>query len=344
VFESDLNEVKSDRFLYSNLRPIVHLLDDDSVSEIMCNPDGRWFTERRGKPYLISEDVNFSDPDYDGDYLMFKLSSIANVLRIPFDDNDCLFNAQLQDGSRIAATRPPITWPGCSLNIRRFSKVRYTLGNLIEYGTLSDDLASVLTNIIQSNQNVLISGSTGSGKTTLMDALSDYFDEHERIVVIEDTRELRIQAKNLVQMECRKNPLGDIKAFLFDQLLKQSLRMRPDRILLGEIRGEEALTFLDSLNTGHGGSMATTHASSPEDALRRVADLANRALGFTQIHTACGIAARSIQYVIQAKKIYGQRLITDVIRVTGYDPDRGNFSYDQIFKLPELPQHNSLAA
>jgi pilus assembly protein CpaF len=250
------------------LRPIEALLLDDSISEIMGNPDASWWYERDG---IIRQEATVS---FHAGQLRTGLEVIANQLGKKLDEDNPLLHAQLPDGSRLAAVIPPVVRPAPALTIRKFTSRHYTIDDLIARGTLTRPLADFLGEQIRSGKTLLISGGTGTGKTTLLRILADFIPDHDRIVVIEDTSELHIQKPNIVPTECQTDTF---KANIsFDDLLKSALRWRPDRIILGEVRGIEARTLLDSFNTGHAGSLATIHANSAEKALRRFANLVMR--------------------------------------------------------------------
>ena len=216
------------------LRPIEPLLLDDSISEIMGNPDASWWYERDG---IIHREAAVS---FDPSRLRTGLEVIANQLGKRLDEDNPVLHAQLPDGSRLAAVIPPVVRPAPAMTIRKFTSRRYTVDDLISRGTLTRTLADFLEAQIRSGKTLLISGGTGSGKTTLLQVMAQAIPEHERIVVIEDTAELRIRKPNVLAAECQadtfKSPIS------FDDLLKSALRWRPDRIILGEVRGKEART------------------------------------------------------------------------------------------------------
>ena len=314
------------------LRPIEQLLLDDGVSEIMGNPDGSWWFEKVGK-LTCAGSVRF-----DAKALRTGLEIIANHLGKQFDESHPLLNVQLPDGSRLAAVLPPVVRPGPSLTIRKFAKVRYTLADLIARGALTEEMSEFLTEQIRSGKTLLISGGTSSGKTTLLNALADAIPEEERIVVIEDTSELRISKPNVLATECQVESLAGVVDFA--TLLKGALRWRPDRIILGEVRGEEARTLLDSFNTGHGGSLATIHANSSTKALRRFCELAMRSHQQSLRDDIAAEIADSVDYVIQAQRTHAGRRITDIAHVQGFSREAKCFSLETVF--PTL-QESSLS-
>ena len=306
-------------------RPIESLLLDDSVSEIMGNPDGVWWFERKGKM------EGATGVRFDSQALTTGLEVIANQLGKRLDEEHLLLNAQLPDGSRLAAVLPPVVRPGPAVTIRKFRKQRFTISDLIQAGSLTEEMAEFLRLQVQDGMTLLISGGTGSGKTTLLNALTDFIPENERIIVIEDTAELRISKPNLLAAECQTETLkGKVD---FNTLLKGALRWRPDRIILGEVRGEEARTLLDSFNTGHGGSMATIHANSPLKALRRFGELAMRA---HQQATRDDLAAEigdSVDYVVQVKRYADGRKVGEIAHIKGYDRELKVYDCDTVYSL-----------
>ncbi len=311
--------------LIAFLQPIRELLLDDTVSEIMGNPDGSWWYERRGQLHR-AESVRF-----DAKNLSTGLDVIANRLGRKLDAEHPVLNVQLPDGSRLAAVLPPVVRPAPAVTIRKFSAVRLTADDLIRSGSLPADLSAYLHRQIEAGTTMLISGGTGSGKTTLLNALADFIPSSERLVVIEDTSELRIAQPNILAAECQAATRGS--AVDFNTLLKASLRWRPDRIILGEVRGEEARTLLDSFNTGHAGSMATIHASSALKALRRFGELAMRSHQQSTREDIATEIAESVQLVIQVQRFAEGRRISEVIEVRGYDRGNKVFLYDSIYDL-----------
>ncbi len=307
------------------LRPIEPLLLDDEVSEILGNPNATWYAEREGK-MLRQPDVSF-----DAASLRTGLEVIANHLGKRLDDDNPSLHAQLPDGSRLAAWIPPLVNPAPALAIRKFTSRHYTMDDLIARGTLTRPLADLLAGQIRSGKTLLISGGTGSGKTTLLRILADSIPEDERIVVIEDTPELQILKPNIVAAGAQSNTYRTKVSF--DELLRDALRFRPDRIILGEVRGVEARTLLDSFNTGHSGSLATIHANSAVKALRRFANLvlpSHQQSTYEDIEAEIGDA---VDYVVHIERQSGRRVIREVLRLDDYDRHSRQFHMEHIFSL-----------
>jgi pilus assembly protein CpaF len=305
------------------LRPIEPLLLDENISEIMGNPDASWWYERDG---IIHQETSIS---FDAGKLRTGLEVIANNLGKKLDEDNPLLHAQLPDGSRLAAVIPPVVRPAPALVIRKFTSRHYTIDDLIARGTLTRPLAEFLEKQIRSGKTLLISGGTGSGKTTLLRILANAIPDHERIVVIEDTSELDIQKPNILATECQTDTFKT--KITFDDLLKSALRWRPDRIILGEVRGTEARTLLDSFNTGHSGSLATIHANSAAKALRRFANLVlrnNAQATFSDIEAEIGEA---VDFVVHVDREPGRRVIREVLQLNGYDRSKQSFQMEPVF-------------
>lgn len=307
------------------LRPIEPLLLDDSISEIMGNPDASWWYERDG---IISRDAAIS---FDAGRLRTGLEVIANQLGKRLDEDNPVLHAQLPDGSRLAAVIPPVVRPAPALTIRKFTSRHYIVDDLITRGTLTRQLAEFLSEQIRRGKTLLISGGTGTGKTTLLRILADAIPEEERIVVIEDTAELHIQKPNILAVECQTDTF---KANIsFDDLLKSALRWRPDRIILGEVRGIEARTLLDSFNTGHAGSLATIHANSAEKALHRFANLVMRNHAQSTFTDTEAEIAEAVDFVVHVERQPGRRVIREVLALRGYDRDAKRFLIEPTFEV-----------
>ena len=311
------------QLLIAFLEPIRELLLDADVTEIMGNPDGRWWSERGGALQPAPE-VHF-----DAVSLRTGLEVIANKLGRRLDSDHPMLNVQLPDGSRLAAVMPPVVRPFPSVTIRKFAAARFAMDDLIGRGMLTLGMAVYLHAQVRAGCTMLISGGTGSGKTTLLNALTEFIPDGERLVLLEDTAELRITKPNVLAAECQIAVLGGTVDF--NTLLRGALRWRPDRIILGEVRGEEARTLLDSFNTGHAGSMATIHASSAVKALRRFGELAMRSHPQATRDDVAEEIAESVQRVVQVQRTAEGRRVTEIIEVNGYDRERKVFLYDFIY-------------
>jgi pilus assembly protein CpaF len=305
------------------LRPIEPLLLDESISEIMGNPDASWWYERDG---VVRSEPSIS---FEAGKLRTGLEVIANQLGKRLDEDNPLLHAQLPDGSRLAAVIPPVVRPAPALTIRKFPSRHYTVDDLIARRTLTRPLAEFLAAEIRSGKTLLISGGTSTGKTTVLRALAAAIPDDQRIVVIEDTSELHLQKPNLLSAECQTDTFK--ASISFDDLLKSALRWRPDRIILGEVRGAEARTLLDSLNTGHTGSLATIHANSAMRALRRFANLVLRSHAqgtFEDIEAEIGEA---VDYIVHVEREAGRRVIRDVLRLNDYDRRSQQFQFEAVY-------------
>jgi len=304
------------------LRPIEPLLLDDEVTEIMGNPDSTWWFERDGA--LEKAKICFA-----ADGLRTGLEVVANKLGKKLNEDSPLLHAQLPDGSRLAAVIPPVVRPAPAVVIRKFSSRKFTVEDLINRGTLTREMAAYLSEQVEIGKTILISGGTGTGKTTLLNILANSIPNHQRIVTIEDTAELNIQKPNVVGTECQTDTH---KARVsFDDLLKGSLRWRPDRIILGEVRGEEARTLLDSFNTGHSGSLATIHANSATKALRRFANLVMRSHQQARIEDIEAEISEAVDLVIHVERQPCRRAVREVVRLTGYDRRLQQFVCEPVF-------------
>src|SRR2546422_9107094 len=309
------------------LRPIEDLLTDASITEVMVNDGGRsGFVEPAGMTELVP------DRRLESRNLTVAIKNIARAWGDEISDVQPLLDARLEDGSRVAAMFPPCSVTGPVLTIRKFTR-RFRLEELVEIGTLSAETAAALAVAVHAHQNILISGGTGTGKTTLLNALAALIPDADRVVVIEETAEIHLQKPNLLRLEARRAqpPLGSeqpLPPVTITDLLRATLRHRPDRILLGEVRGAEAFDLLQALNTGHLGSLSTIHANSAEQALTRLAHCvltANVGLPHRSVREAIALA---IDLIVHIARINGVRRVTDVARVAGYDIAADRFVID----------------
>jgi pilus assembly protein CpaF len=311
------------------LRPIEPLLLDESISEIMGNPDASWWYERDG---IVCRESSVS---FDAGKLRTGLEVIANQLGKKLDEDNPLLHAQLPDGSRLAAVIPPVVRPAPALTIRKFPSRHYTVDDLIARGTLNRPLADLLAAQIRSGKTLLISGGTSTGKTTVLRALATAIPDDQRIVVIEDTSELHLGKPNLLSVECQTDTFK--ASITFDDLLKSALRWRPDRIILGEVRGIEARTLLDSLNTGHTGSLATIHANSAARALRRFANLVLRSHSQATFEDVEAEIGEAVDYVLHVEREPGRRVIREVLRLEDYDRHTQQFRFETVYSADHTP-------
>src|SRR3984893_9848358 len=244
------------------LRPIQHLILDPDISEIMVNGPERIFIEKAGYLQAVP-DVRLT-----AESLIVAVKNIARRLGDDISEAKPILDSRLPDGSRVAAVLPPCSIHGVALTIRKFNSHRYKMENLVEVDTVTSALAEQLREYVRQRKNILICGGTSSGKTTLANALTDFIPNDERVILIEDTAEIQIQKDNVLRFEARREPNG-LPAVTIRDLLKATLRHRPDRIILGEIRGGEAFDLLQLLNTGHSGTISTVHASSATQGISR---------------------------------------------------------------------------
>ena len=244
--------------------PLEPLLEDEEITEIMVNGPNEVYYEKKGK--LYKTDIQFSSEES----LRNVIDRIVAPIGRRIDVSSPMVDARLPDGSRVNAVIPPISLKGSLLSIRKFRKEPIHLDDLVGFGSLTPDMAKFLTSLVKAKLNLIISGGTGSGKTTLLNALACFIPEHERIVTIEDMAELRIPHGHVAGMEARPPNVEGKGEVTIRQLVRNALRMRPDRIIVGEVRGAEAFDMLQAMNTGHEGSLTTVHANSPDDAMRRL--------------------------------------------------------------------------
>jgi pilus assembly protein CpaF len=287
------------------LKPIKHLLEADTVSEIMVNPDSSVWIEENGQIQSLPG-IRFDDGA-----LQTGLEVIANRFGKKLDADSPILNLRLPDGSRMAAMIPPVVNPRPLMTIRRFTARNFTLADLIQTGMLTGEQASVLTAAVRDGKNILIAGATSTGKTTVANVLTDAIPEHERILVIEDTAELHIRKPHVVSAESQTDTHRS--QITFEDLLKAILRHRPDRIIVGEVRGPEARTLLDAMNTGHRGTLATIHASSAEEAIHRVATLVMRGSNGLSIDTIKEDVRRGIDLIVYIHREQGKRRVHQIL-------------------------------
>jgi pilus assembly protein CpaF len=323
------------------IRPLESLLRDATVTEVMVNDGGRCvFVERRGCLELVP------DLTLEPRNLQVAIKNIARTCGDDISEDQPILDARLEDGSRVAAMFPPCSVNGATLTIRKFTH-RYTLDELVASGTVPTTVADELQIAIQGQRNILISGGTGTGKTTLLNALAATIPATHRIALIEETSEIHIQKPNLLRFEARRAqlPLGHetpLAAVTIADLLRATLRHRPDRILLGEVRGAEAWDLLQALNTGHLGSLSTIHANTAEQALTRLAHCvltANMGLPHRSTREAIALA---IHLVVHIARVDGHRRVTQLVGVDGYHTASDTFELHALYTLSTTTQPNHI--
>jgi pilus assembly protein CpaF len=306
------------------LKPIEHLILDDAISEVMVNGPDRIFIEKQGFVEPV-QGIHLSETS-----LMIAVKNIARRLGDDISEAKPILDSRLPDGSRVAAVIPPCSVNGVTLTIRKFNARHFGIEDLVQAATLERWLANQLEAYVLARKNVLIAGSTGSGKTSLLNVLGKFIPSHERVLLIEDTSEIHMGQNNLVRFEARQ-PQNGLPAITIRDLLKASLRHRPDRIILGEIRGGEAFDLLQLLNTGHSGSLSTVHATSAKQGLARFTSCVLQSgvdLPYRAIKTNVG---DSVNVVVHLERRPGRRFVSEVVEIHGYDPDRDEYNYGFIF-------------
>jgi pilus assembly protein CpaF len=317
VSESDVSKlISAIQNELIGLGPLELLIADPSISDILINNAFNIFVERKG--VLERSKVQFDN----NAHLLKIIQKIASRIGRRIDESNPMVDARLPDGSRVNAIIPPLALDGPSMSIRRFSVVPLTMSNLVKGGALTEQMALVLAALVKAKINILIAGGTGSGKTTLLNILSGYIPENERIITIEDAAELRLQQPHVVRLETRQANIEGQGGIDQRSLLHNCLRMRPDRIVLGEIRGAEVLDMLQAMNTGHDGSLTTIHANSAREAVVRIENMVGMA-GVTAVQKSLRQQiASAISIVIHISRLSdGQRKITSISEIVGMEGD-----------------------
>jgi pilus assembly protein CpaF len=310
------------------LRPIERLILDSEISEIMVNGSECIFIEKRGHIQPV-HDVTISQKS-----LEVAVRNIARRLGDDISEEKPVLDSRLPDGSRVAAVLPPSSLNGVVLTIRKFNAKHFAIDELVAGGTLTAELADRLRLAVLNHQNILISGGTGTGKTTVLTALSSFIPQHERVLVIEDTAEIQIRTPNLVRFEARREQNG-FPAVTIRELLKASLRHRPDRILLGEIRGAEAFDLLQLLNTGHSGTLSTVHANSAAQALSRFTSCVLQSGVELPYRAIKNNIADSLNILVHLERRPGRRFVSEVAQIAGYKAEQDRYDLEAIFTRTE---------
>jgi len=308
--------------------PINGVLNDPEVSEVMVNGPDQIYVERDGK--LVLTDVKFRDDDH----VIHIIEKIVSPLGRRIDESSPMVDARLPDGSRVNAIIPPLALNGPTITIRKFSEDPFTVKDLVNFGTLTEEMAQFLEACVEVRLNVVVSGGTGSGKTTTLNVLSSFIPDDERIVTIEDAAELQLAQDHVVSLETRPPNVEGKGAITMRELVKNSLRMRPDRVVVGEVRGGEALDMLQAMNTGHDGSLTTGHANSPRDMLSRLETMVMMAGMELPVRAIRDQIASAVDLIVQQTRLRdGSRKIVKVTEVQGMEGDiitlQDIFSFEQ---------------
>ncbi len=310
------------------LGPLEQLLADETVTEIMVNKFDEIFIEQSGK--LTLSDITFSSDDA----VMTAIERIVSPLGRRIDESSPLVDARLKDGSRVNAIIPPLALRGPCLTIRKFAKQKLVAQDLVNFGALNNDMVNFLETAVKNHMNILISGGTGSGKTTLLNVLSNFIPSSERIITVEDAAELKLNQPHLVSLEARPANLEGKGAIPIRDLVKNCLRMRPDRIVVGECRGGETLDMLQAMNTGHDGSLTTAHANTPRDMIARLEVMVMMSGLDLPVSAIREMVASAIHMIVQISRYSdGSRRLTNITEITGVES--GIVSMQDIFRYQQ---------
>ncbi|CAM4073069.1 CpaF family protein [Vibrio neonatus] len=316
------------------LGPLQSLMDDDSIADIMINGPKNIFVERNGIVEKVP--VTFIDEEQ----LQAVAKRIATEVGRRVDSTSPTCDARLMDGSRVNIVIPPIAIDGTSISIRKFQKSRIDFKKLCEFGAMSPEIAQVLMIAARCRLNIIISGGTGSGKTTMLNALSQFISEKERIVTIEDAAELQLQQPHVVRLETRAASVENTGMITQRDLVVNSLRMRPDRIIMGECRGGEAFEMLQAMNTGHDGSMSTLHANTPRDAVSRIESMVMMATNSLPLEAIRRTIVSAVDIIVQVSRLHdGSRKVMSICEVVGLEGQ--SVVLEEIFKFQPTLGHSS---
>jgi pilus assembly protein CpaF len=314
------------RLILPYLRQIENLILDPEISEIMINSPSDIFIEKQG---VMEKALGVTIPT---DQLRVAVQNIARSLGDDISEEKPILDSRLPDGSRIAAVLPPCSIHGITLTIRKFNIRNFTIADLIRIGTITEEVAAYLQAAIAGKKNILISGGTGTGKTTLLNILADFIPDEDRLVVIEDTAEIHIRKPNLVRFEARREQGPKIPAVTIRDLLKATLRHRPDRIIVGEIRSGEAFDLLQALNTGHSGTLSTIHANSAAQALQRFTSCVLQSGVELPYRAIKSHIADSIQLLVHIERQHGKRLVSQILEIQGYVLETDKYEFKALFE------------
>ena len=311
------------------LGPLEPLLKDESVNDILVNGPHRIFVERGGK--LTLTDISFKDERH----LLRIIDKIVSAVGRRVDESNPYVDARLADGSRFNAMVPPVAVDGSLVSIRKFKKDKLGIADLVAFGAFTEDMAAYLQAAVATRLNIIVSGGTGSGKTTTLNALSSFIDNSERVLTIEDTAELQLQQVHVGRMESRPANVEGKGAVTQRDCLRNALRMRPDRIIVGETRGEEVIDMLQAMNTGHDGSMTTIHANSARDGVSRLENMIAMAGIEMPIKAVRAQIASAVNLIVQASRLQdGSRRMTSITEITGMEGEV--ISMQEIFRYERL--------
>jgi pilus assembly protein CpaF len=311
------------------LGPLEPLLKDDTINDILVNGPKRIFVERAGK--LELSDVTFRDERH----LLRIIDKIVSAVGRRVDESNPYCDARLGDGSRFNCMIPPIAVDGSLVSIRKFKKDKLKISDLVGFGAFTEEMAAYLQAAVSCRLNIIVSGGTGSGKTTTLNALSSFIDNHERVLTIEDTAELQLQQIHVGRMESRPANVEGKGAVTQRDCLRNALRMRPDRIIVGETRGEEVIDMLQAMNTGHDGSMTTIHANNPRDAISRLENMVALAGIDMPLKAMRSQITSAVNLIVQASRLQdGTRRMTSITEITGMEGEV--ISMQEVFRFERL--------